>query len=49
MDQYEFIRIAHRGYGDNITEVAKKTGHARNTVKKALKGEPWGIIPGTQY
>lgn len=42
MDQYEFIRIAHRTYGNNITEVAKKTGHARNTVKKALNSEPWG-------
>ena len=42
MDQYEFIRIAHRTYGDNITEVAKKTGHARNTVKKALNNEAWG-------
>ena len=42
MDQYEFIRISHRVYGDNISEVARKTGHARNTVKKAINGEPWG-------
>ena len=42
MDQYEFIRISHRIYGDNISEVVRKTGHARNTVKKATKGEPWG-------
>lgn len=41
MDQYEFIRAAHRLYGRNISEVTKMTGHSRNTVKKALRGEPW--------
>ena len=42
MDQYELIRTAHRVYGKNITELAKMTGHSRNTVKKAIRGEPWG-------
>lgn len=42
MDQYEFIRTAHRVYGKNITELARQTGHSRNTIKKALRGEPWG-------
>lgn len=42
MDQYEFIRTAHRVYGKNITELAVMTGHSRNTVKKAIRGEPWG-------
>ena len=42
MDQYEFIRTAHRAYGKNISELARMTGHSRNTVKKALRGEPWG-------
>lgn len=42
MDQYEFIRTAHRIYGKNITELAKQTGHSRNTIKKAIRGEPWG-------
>ncbi len=42
LDQYDFIRTAHRVYGQNISEVAKTTGHARNTVKKALRGEPCG-------
>jgi transposase len=42
MDQYEFIRTAHRAYGMNISELARTTGHSRNTVKKALRGEPWG-------
>lgn len=42
MDQYEFVRTAHRFYGKNITELAKMTGHSRNTIKKAIRGEPWG-------
>ncbi|MFH0782485.1 MAG: IS21 family transposase [Pseudomonadota bacterium] len=42
MDQYEFIRTAHRVYGKNITELARQTGHSRNTIKKAIHGEPWG-------
>lgn len=42
MDQYEFVRTAHRTYGKNISELARMTGHSRNTVKKAIRGEPWG-------
>jgi transposase len=42
MDQYEFVRTAHRIYGKNISELARMTGHSRNTVKKAIRGEPWG-------
>ena len=42
MDQYEYIRTAHRVYGKNISELARQTGHSRNTIKKALRGEPWG-------
>ena len=42
MDQYEFIRTAQRVYGKNISELARITGHSRNTVKKALRGELWG-------
>jgi len=42
MDQYEFIRTAHRVYGKNISELSRLTGHSRNTVKKAIRGEPWG-------
>ena len=40
MDQYEFIRIAHRVYGKNISELSRTTGHSRNTIKKAIRGEP---------
>ncbi len=39
MDHYELIRTAHRVYGKNISEIVRETGHARNTIKKALRGE----------
>ena len=39
MDQYAFIRIAHRVYGKGIREITRDTGHSRNTVRKALQGE----------
>lgn len=42
MDQYELVRTGYRVYGKNISELARLTGHSRNTVKKALRGEPWG-------
>jgi transposase len=42
MDQYEFVRTAHRVYGKNISELSRMTGHSRNTIKKAIRGEPWG-------
>ncbi len=42
MDQYDFIRTAHRAYGKTISELSRMTGHSRNTVKKALRGEAWG-------
>ncbi len=42
MDQYEFIRTAFRVYGNNISQLRRMTGHSRNTIKKALRGESWG-------
>ena len=39
VDQYEYIRIAHRVYGKKIREITRETGHSRNTVKKVLKNE----------
>jgi len=42
MNQYEFIRTAHRAYGKNISELSRMTGHSRNTVKKAIRGESLG-------
>lgn len=41
MDQYEFIRTGHRVYGKSISELSRTTGHSRNTVRKAIRGEPW--------
>ena len=29
-------------YGQNISNLARMTGHSRNTIKKAIRGEPWG-------
>jgi len=40
MDQYEYIRVAHRVYDKGIREIERETGHSRNTIRKALRGEP---------
>ena len=37
--QYEYIRTARRVYGKSIREIARETGHSRNTVRKALREE----------
>ena len=37
MDQYEQIRTANRVYGEGIKSIARRTGHSRNTVRKALR------------
>ena len=39
MDQYELIRTAHRVYGKSIREIARETGHHRETIRKALAGK----------
>ena len=39
VDQYEYIRTAHRVYGKKIKTIARETGHSKNTVKKILNGE----------
>ena len=41
MDQYELVRTAHRVYGKNISELSRMTGHSRNIIKKAIRGELW--------
>ena len=38
------LRTAHRVYGKNVSEIARETGHSRNTVKKVL-GEFTGYSP----
>ena len=42
VDQYSYIRTAHRVYGKKIREIARDTGHSRNTVKRALREEYCG-------
>lgn len=39
MGQYEYIRTAYRVYGKKIREIARDTGHSRNTVRRVLKGK----------
>jgi len=39
MDQYEYIRTAHRVYGKSLREIARETGHDRKTIRKVLRGE----------
>jgi len=48
VDQYEYIRIAHRVYGKKIREIARETGHSRNTVRKVIKKEYTGYSPRRQ-
>ncbi len=45
MDHYSYIRIARRVYGKGVREIARETGHSKNTVKKALRGEYGGYSP----
>ena len=37
MDQYELIRTSQRVYKKSIRQIAKETGHSRNTVRKVLQ------------
>ncbi len=39
MDQYEYVRTAHRVYGKSIRQIQKETGHSRVTIRKVLQGE----------
>jgi len=39
MEQYEYIRTAHRVYGKSIRQIQKDTGHSRVTIRKVLQGE----------
>jgi len=45
VDQYSYIRTAHRVYGKKIKQIARKTGHSKNTIKKALREEYSGYKP----
>ena len=39
VSQYDYIRTAHRIYGKSIKQISRETGHSRNTIRRALKGE----------
>ncbi len=39
VDQYGYIRTAHRVYGKSIHEIQRETGHSRATIRKVLRGE----------
>ena len=39
MDQYEWVRTAHRVYKKSIRQIARETGHTRRTVRKVLAGQ----------
>lgn len=45
VDQYEYIRTAYRVYGKKIRQIARDTGHSRNTIKKALGSQFVGYQP----
>jgi len=45
VDQYGYIRTAHRVYGKKIKQIARETGHSRNTIKKVLRSEYSGYKP----
>ena len=45
VDQYSYIRTAHRVYGKKIKQIARETGHSKNTIKKVLRGEYSGYRP----
>jgi transposase len=39
VDQYDYIRTAHRVYGKKVKQIARETGHSKNTIKKILRSE----------
>jgi len=39
VDQYSYIRTAHRVYGKKIKQISRETGHSKNTIKKVLRNE----------
>ncbi len=39
VEQYEFIRTGYRVYGLSISEIQRRTGHSRNTIRKVLQNE----------
>jgi len=48
MDQYGYIRTAHRVYKKSIKQICRETGHSRKTVRKVLRSEPFVYSPRTE-
>lgn len=48
LDQNEHIRTAHRQYGESISSIARRTGHSRVTIRKALNTPYAGYTPRKQ-
>jgi len=42
MEQYDYIRTAHRVYKKSIREIERETGHSRVTIRRVLKREHGG-------
>jgi len=47
VEQYEFIRTGYRVYGLSISELSRRTGHARNTIRKLIENEYTGYLRWT--
>lgn len=45
VDQYGYIRTAYRVYGKKIKQIARETGHSKNTIKKVLGSQYSGYKP----
>lgn len=45
VDQYDFIRTGNRVYGKKIKQIARETGHSKNTIRKVIRGEYTGYKP----
>ena len=48
MDQYGYIRTAHRVYKKSIKQICRETSHSRETVRKVLRSEPCGYSLRTE-
>ena len=42
VSQYDYVRTAQRVYGKDIKEIARETGHSKNTIKRILKNQYTG-------
>ncbi len=47
VEQYSYIRTAHRVYGKKIKQLSRETGHCKNTIKKLIEArdENFWVVP----